>query len=62
MVRPTVRDRPGMMDAPECACVKMEGLVTTDVVRGQYINYKATKVILLNISMLSFISLQNFYY
>lgn len=51
-----------MMDVPECACVKMEGLVTTDVVRGQYINYKATKVILLNISMLSFISLQNRYY
>lgn len=60
MARPTAKDRLGMTDAPECACVKMERLATTDVVRGKYINYEDTKVI--NVTMLLFFSLQNFYY
>lgn len=44
----------------QSACVMMERLATTDVVRGKYINYEDTKVI--NVTMLLFFSLQNFYY
>lgn len=61
MVRHTAKDRLGMTDAPEFVCVKMERLATTDVVRGQYINCKATKVINTCIFTLSFISPKNFY-
>lgn len=45
MVRFIVKDRFGMTDALECACVKMERLVIIDVVRGKYINYEDIKVI-----------------
>lgn len=55
MVRFIVKDRFGMMDALECACVKMERLVIIDVVRGWYINYKVIKVI--NLIMFLFIFL-----